>query len=112
MNEFELNNFEYHRRCLVKIARELGVVKDVDDPVDGFRPALVSVAGLDLSDTNLVTAGDVTWDILAAIDELKMLVQHADCVLSKYGTEDAALRDYLERLRDFPPRANPDRRDL
>ncbi len=116
MNCWEQDNLEYHRKCLVEIARHLGLLQEVTDSED-TRLVLRSSPGLNLElcDAQGVTeisAGDIAWDVLEAIDEQKSLIQYAVKVLSDHGIADPALSSYVESMRDFPVRANPDRRDL
>jgi hypothetical protein len=112
----EDDNLRYHRKCLVTVARHLGLLEEITDS-DGTRLALCSKPSLsiDLYDAQQVTyvsAGDIAWDILAAVDEQKSLIQYAVKVLADHGLEDAALSDYVSAMQNFPIRANPDRRDL
>lgn len=116
MNCWEQDNLEYHRKCLVEVAQHLGLLQEITDTED-TRVVLRSSPNLNLKlyddqGVTEISAGDIAWDVLGAIDEQKFLIQHAVKTLADHGVTDSTLSDYVESMRDFPIRANPDRRDI
>jgi len=116
MNDWEQDNLDYHRKCLVEIAQHLGLLQEITDSED-TRVVLRSSPNLNLKlyddqGVTEISAGDIAWDVLGAIDEQKSLIQHAVKILADHGVTDSILSNYVELMRDFPIRANPDRRDI